>query len=52
MQVAKAGTPEQVRAAEQLLAQTRRKLYRILAEDGGDADENDPDEDDQDEQED
>ena len=44
VQVAKAGSPQQVRAAEQLLAETRRKLYRILAEDGGDEDEDDQDE--------
>jgi DNA-binding PadR family transcriptional regulator len=33
VQVAHAGTPSQVRAAEELLEQTRRKLYQILAED-------------------
>src|SRR5215510_7591916 len=33
VQVAHAGTPEQVHAAEQLLEQTRRKMYQILAED-------------------
>jgi DNA-binding PadR family transcriptional regulator len=32
VQVANAGTPEQVRAAERLLEQTRRRLYQILAE--------------------
>lgn len=32
VQIAHAGTPEQVRAAERLLEQTRRELYRILAE--------------------
>jgi DNA-binding PadR family transcriptional regulator len=37
VQVAHAGTPDQVRAAERLLEQTRRKLYRILAEDEGEA---------------
>ncbi|HEV2452056.1 MAG TPA: PadR family transcriptional regulator [Streptosporangiaceae bacterium] len=35
MQLAHAGTPEQVRAAERLLEQTRRALYRILADDEG-----------------
>jgi len=33
MQVAHAGTPEQVRAAERLLERTRRSLYQILAQD-------------------
>lgn len=38
MQVAHAGTPEQIEAAERLLEQTRRRLYRILADDeAGDA---------------
>ena len=32
VQIAHAGTPEQVRAAERLLEQTRRDLYRILAD--------------------
>jgi DNA-binding PadR family transcriptional regulator len=32
VQLAHAGTPAQVRAAEQLLQRTRRELYRILAE--------------------
>jgi DNA-binding PadR family transcriptional regulator len=32
VQLAHAGTPAQVRAAERLLQQTRRELYRILAE--------------------
>ena len=41
VQVAQAGTPEQVAAAERLLEQTRRELYRILAGDAGEADEND-----------
>src|SRR5499426_226675 len=36
VQVAHAGTPEQVHAAEQLLEQTRRRMYQILAEDDGD----------------
>jgi DNA-binding PadR family transcriptional regulator len=35
VQVAHAGTPEQVHAAEELLEQTRRKMYQILAEDDG-----------------
>jgi DNA-binding PadR family transcriptional regulator len=35
VQVAHAGTTEQVQAAEQLLEQTRRKMYQILAEDDG-----------------
>ncbi len=33
MQLAKAGSPDQVRAAERLLERTRRELYRILADD-------------------
>jgi DNA-binding PadR family transcriptional regulator len=33
MQIAHAGTPDQVKAAERLLERTRRELYRILAED-------------------
>ena len=41
VQIAHAGTPEQVRAAEELLERTRRELYRILADD----DESDPDDD-------
>jgi hypothetical protein len=45
VQIAHAGTPEQVLAAERLLERTRRELYRILADD---ADEDD-DEDDADE---
>ncbi len=32
VQIAHAGSPAQVRAAERLLEQTRRELYRILAE--------------------
>jgi DNA-binding PadR family transcriptional regulator len=32
VQIAHAGTPEQVRSAERLLEQTRRELYRILAD--------------------
>src|SRR5258708_7296751 len=46
VQIAHAGTPEQVRAAEQLLEQDPRELYRILADDGADPD--DPDQHDQD----
>ncbi len=41
MQMAHAGTPEQIRAAERLLEQTRRKLYQILAEDEDEDDEQD-----------
>jgi DNA-binding PadR family transcriptional regulator len=33
MQFARAGSPDQIRAAEQLLERTRRELYRILADD-------------------
>ena len=33
VQMAHAGTPEQVHAAEELLEQTRRRMYQILAED-------------------
>src|SRR6266700_658450 len=48
VQIAHAGTPEQVRAAERLLERTRRDLYRILAddsdEDGGDLDDDEQDE--------
>lgn len=43
VQLAHAGTPEQVRAAERLLEQTRRQLYRILAEDAGQPDQDEPD---------
>jgi DNA-binding PadR family transcriptional regulator len=35
VQIAHAGTPDQARAAERLLEQTRRELYRILADDAG-----------------
>ena len=38
VQLAHAGTPEQVQAAERLLEQTRRELYRILAGDAGEPD--------------
>jgi len=43
VQVAHAGTPDQLRAAERLLEQTRRRLYQILADDddADDADEAD-----------
>ena len=40
VQLAHAGTPEQIRAAEELLERTRRQMYQILASD-------DPDEDDE-----
>jgi DNA-binding PadR family transcriptional regulator len=33
VQVAQAGTPEQIRAAEQIIERARRGLYQILAED-------------------
>ena len=46
MQIAHAGSPAQVRAAERLLERTRRELYRILADDE-DPDE-EPDEEEQD----
>src|SRR6266702_2361323 len=39
VQIAHAGTPEQVRAAERLLERARRDLYRILADDEDDQDE-------------
>jgi DNA-binding PadR family transcriptional regulator len=38
VQIAQAGTPEQVQAAERLLQQTRRELYQILAGDVGEPD--------------
>jgi hypothetical protein len=38
MQLARAGSPDQVRAAERLLERTRRELYRILADDAAPAD--------------
>ena len=44
VQIARVGTPEQVRAAERLLERTRREIYRILAEDTEDADDNEQDE--------
>jgi DNA-binding PadR family transcriptional regulator len=43
MQLTHAGTPDQVRAAERLLQQTRRELYRILADDTGDDGDDDQD---------
>ena len=36
MQVAQVGSPEQVAQAKQLLAETRRRLYRLLAEEDAD----------------
>jgi len=36
VQMAHAGTPEQIREAERLLEQTRRRLYQILADDDED----------------
>jgi DNA-binding PadR family transcriptional regulator len=46
MQMAHAGTPDQVNAAEQLLEQTRRRIYQILAGDaGGEQDEQEEGED-------
>ena len=47
VQVAHAGTPEQVQAAERLLEQTRRKLYQILADDDADGEEDPEDADEQ-----
>ena len=44
VQLAHAGTPEQVQAAERLLERTRRQLYRILAEDAGEPDQHEQDE--------
>jgi len=42
VQLAHAGTPEQIRAAEELLERTRRQMYQILAGDEpGDEDEDD-----------
>jgi DNA-binding PadR family transcriptional regulator len=41
VQLAHAGTPEQVTAAERLLERTRRELYRILAQDDADDEESD-----------
>src|SRR3984885_4638675 len=46
VQLAHAGTPEQIRAAERLLEQTRRRMYQILAGDEpADADDDPDDED-------
>ncbi|HTZ24334.1 MAG TPA: PadR family transcriptional regulator, partial [Streptosporangiaceae bacterium] len=41
VQIAHAGTPEQIGAAEELLEQTRRRLYQILADDEDDEDDTD-----------
>jgi DNA-binding PadR family transcriptional regulator len=41
VQIAHAGTPGQVQDAERLLEETRRRLYRILADADADADEDD-----------
>jgi DNA-binding PadR family transcriptional regulator len=38
VQMAQAGTPEQVQAAEELLAQTRQRMYQLLAGTDGDQD--------------
>jgi DNA-binding PadR family transcriptional regulator len=43
VQIAHAGTHEQVLAAEQLLERTRRELYRILAEDTDESDQHEQD---------
>jgi DNA-binding PadR family transcriptional regulator len=43
VQVAQAGTPEQVRAAERLLEQTRRRLYEILADESDSEEPDEPD---------
>jgi DNA-binding PadR family transcriptional regulator len=45
MQLARAGSPDQIRAAERLLEKTRRELYRILADDAAPADETDDEDD-------
>jgi DNA-binding PadR family transcriptional regulator len=47
VQLAKAGSPDQIRAAERLLERTRRELYRILADDAAPADETDETDDEQ-----
>ncbi len=44
VQLAHAGTPEQIHEAERLLEQTRRRLYRILAEDTGEDTDSEQDE--------
>ena len=41
VQIAHAGTPGQVQEAERLLEETRRRLYRILAEDDDESDQDD-----------
>jgi DNA-binding PadR family transcriptional regulator len=43
VQLAHAGTPEQIRAAERLLEQTRRQMYQILAGDEPAGTDDDPD---------
>jgi len=43
VQIAHAGTPEQVRAAERLLERTRRELYRILADEDDEPDQDERD---------
>jgi DNA-binding PadR family transcriptional regulator len=43
MQLAKAGSPEQIRAAERLLEGTRREIYRILADEAAPADDDEQD---------
>ena len=43
VQVAQAGTPEQIRAAEQVIERARRSLYQILAQDADDEDAGDAD---------
>ena len=43
VQLAHAGTPEQIRAAERLLEQTRRRMYQILASDEPADEDDDPD---------
>jgi DNA-binding PadR family transcriptional regulator len=44
VQIAHAGDADQVRAAERLLERTRRELYRILADDAEDAEDNEEEE--------
>jgi DNA-binding PadR family transcriptional regulator len=43
VQIAHAGLPDQIRAAERLLEQTRRELYRILADDAEPAEDDEQD---------
>jgi DNA-binding PadR family transcriptional regulator len=52
MQVTRTGTAEQIQAAERLLRQARRAVYRILADEAGEPDsgEPEPDQSDPDEQ--